>query len=92
MSLGDLRALRRAYREARKGLIYIYTDKGPQNEWRYRICRADSDKCPCGNPERSAHLVLQSSRRWEGRKRDQVEKDQEFYGQVFRFLTEQAAA
>jgi len=44
-------------RDDLRGLTYLHTDKGPMKEWLFRIGKADSPRCKCGEVQNAAHLM-----------------------------------
>ena len=49
-------------REALAVHTYIYTDKGPFNQWLHKIGRTDSPLCECGPVvQNAAHISVQTS-------------------------------
>jgi len=44
-------------RDELRGLTYLHTDKGPQKAWLFKIGRASSHRCKCGETQNAAHLL-----------------------------------
>ena len=44
-------------RKALSAYTWSHTNKGPQNEWLFRINKAESDKCKCGERMTGTHVV-----------------------------------
>ena len=81
MTPAGLRTWSRRLR-ALSAFTWCWSDKGPQNGWLFRIGKADSDKCRCGEVMTGIHVVeecpeLEQSR-WRPRGtegREEVERD-----------------
>ena len=73
-------------REEVRGLTYLHTDRGPMAEWLFKIGRADSPRCKCGEIQNAQHLMASGcvaglTRRWED-----IWTDREFCTEVGKFL------
>ena len=73
-------------RDALRGHTYIYTDRGPYRARLYKIGRADSPRCLCGEATQNAAHIM-SCRLISGGEKTSAE-DMEFCRVVFRFLWE----
>ena len=74
---------------ALRGLVYMVTDKGPQQEWLWEIGKADTQWCVCDRwtPQNAAHLLACI---WvgdgKGRTQDSIWEDEEWCEAVFHFI------
>jgi len=76
-------------RWAVRGLTYMVTDKGTQAQWLKTIGKTDDASCVCDGwtPQNAAHLYMCP---WvgdgKGRRRESIFEDEEWCGEVARFL------
>jgi len=74
---------------ALRGLTYMVTDKGPQQQWLWEIGKADTQWCVCDGwtPQNAAHLMGCT---WvgdgKGRTQELIWEDEEWCEAVFDFI------
>jgi len=74
---------------ALRGLVYMVTDKGPQQQWLSEIGKADTPSCVCDRwtPQNAAHLMRCP---WVGdgigRTQEKIWEDEEWCEAVFHFV------
>jgi len=74
---------------ARRGLVYMVTDKGPQHQWLWEIGKVDTQWCVCDGwtPQNAAHLMRCT---WVGdgmgRTQEEIWGDEKWCEAVFDFI------
>jgi len=75
-------------RDELRGLTYLHTDKGPQKAWLFKIGRASSPRCKCGETQNAAHLLTSGCVGGMRRTWDEMWTDRVFCEAVTNFLRE----
>jgi len=74
---------------ALRGLVYMVTDKGPQQQWLWEIGKVDTQWCVCDGwtPQNAAHLFdCQWVGDGKGRRFEMIWGDEEWCEAVVRFI------